>query len=146
MAFLRHPGGIQQFEADQQLPWPAAPQNLQTALSHEKRLLQGHRPRGMRLEWIREAIRILAHDEVALLQTQHALRLDAERAQALRRPGSGQRAPDIRGIAGSNMNFIAKFADESDAQQPRRDTANSAAAHALIRKLRIAEIQIGQRL
>ena len=87
------------------------------------------------LEGIGEAVGILAHDEMPFLQAQHALRLDPEGTQALRRSRASYSAcHTCAAAARGDMDLIAEFAHESDAQQPRRDARDSSLARRQIRE------------
>ena len=86
-----------QLESHQHLPWAALLEDAQPALAHEERLAHAHRPPRLRFEGIGQTVGVLADDDVALLEPQHALRLDTERADPVRSPAlisaSHTRAP-----------------------------------------------------
>ena len=77
-----------------------------------------------------QPIRILADDDMALLQPQHALGLDAEGLYASGAAGGHQRIPQRLALARRDMDLIAELADEPDAEQPGRYAGDAAEAHA----------------
>ena len=98
------------------------------ALADEERLPAGDRPFHPGLVREGEAVRVLADDDVALLQPQDALRLDAERADAERLAGFGQQVPKRCAVGSRAVDLVAELAHEADAQHPDRDAGERAQA------------------
>src|SRR5215204_1576822 len=62
-----------------------------------------------------EPVGVLANDEVALLQAQDALRLDAEGPYAQVRAALHERLPHVQAVGCGHVDLVAEFAGEADA-------------------------------
>jgi hypothetical protein len=75
-----------------------------------------------------------------LLEAQHALRLDAERPQPVRRPAATSARHTPAAAPAAHVNLVAQFADEADAHQ-RAATRDRRLPHAEIRESGFAEVR-----
>ena len=107
-------------EAHELLPGTALRHAREGRAADELLLLQLHHPRHVRLNRRRERVGVLGHDQVLLLQPQHALRLHPERPDAESRPGFHQRVPHVLAVLGRIVDLVAQLPDEADAKQERR--------------------------
>ena len=100
-------------------------------------LLHAHRPAQARFERIGEAIRVLRDDGVPLLQAQHALCFDTERAHALALAFMSA-SHTAAGAAIGHVDLEPQRRHEAGAHHARRDARHVALAHAEMRKRRLA--------
>ena len=63
---------------------------------------------------------VLADEDVHLLQAQHPLRLEAERADAVLGARLQHRVPEVLAVRGRVVDLVADLADEADAQDQAR--------------------------
>ncbi len=136
-SFGRRCVGVCEHEAHQLLTQRPLLQDSQAALAHEERLVHTERPRRADLERIRQAIGVLADDDVSLLQTQHSLGFDAERADAVALACFHQGVPHARRFSAGQVDFVTELADEADAQQAASHAGDVGFAHAEIGKRRV---------
>src|SRR5262249_22265651 len=86
-------------------------------LADEERLALRDGPGHVGLVRVGEAIRVLADDDVALLEAQHALGLDAEGPDAQRLSSFHEGVPHMLAEVRGHVDLVAELADEADAQQ-----------------------------
>src|SRR6185503_13007338 len=65
-------------------------------------------------------VRVLADDDVALLETEHPLRLEAERPRAAR----DERIPQVLAGRAREVELVPELPDEADAQRERGDAGD----------------------
>src|SRR5271163_4329179 len=81
-------------------------------------------------------VRVLADDEMLLLQAQDALWLQPERPDALGLPGDQDRVPYVLPVGGREVDLVPELTDEADPHQQRVDAGHS----------RLTAVEIGERL
>ena len=121
-------------------------QHGKAALADEEGLIHPDRPRRIDLQAIGDAIGILADDEMALLETQHALGLDAKGFDAPCRSRRKQYAPQVQRMFGGHMYLVAQLANKADAHQPARHAGDAPVAQPEIRERSITKIDISEPL
>ena len=102
--------------------------DLRRAAADEERLGLGDRPGHVGLPDAGEAVGVLADDDVAFFEAQHALGFDAEGADAFGPAGRHQRVPQGFALACRHVDLIAELADEADPHDARRDAGDRALA------------------
>src|SRR5215469_13241292 len=112
---LRHYRSVDRLQPDQPGPAGALPGEL--GLADEVVLVQLDRPVQPGAEAPGQAVGVLADDEVALLQPQDPLGLDAERGRAQVPAVLQQRLPDVQPVAGRDVQLVAHLAGEADPPQ-----------------------------
>src|SRR6185369_6079228 len=83
-----------------------------------------------------QGVAVTTDDEVALLEAEYALRVHAERFQAIRLSALAQGAPEMDAAAGGNVYLVAKLADITDPQQACGNPGDGGRAHAHKRERR----------
>ena len=92
---------------------------------------------------MREAVGVLADDDVALLETQHALRLDAEWLDAEGLAGLDQLVPQRFAHLRRAVDLVAELADEADAQDAHRNAGERPRAHGHVGECLLREVDVG---
>jgi len=88
-----------------------------TSLADEERLVVLHGPGHVSFVGVRQAVGILADDDVCLLQTKNSLGFDAEGADAVLLARKFNSSPNVERLVRRDMDFAAPFADEADAEE-----------------------------
>src|SRR5712675_1644432 len=115
----RHHRAVLRLQPDQ----PGARQAIlvvlpgQLGLTEEVVLVELDRPVQSRAEAAGQAVGVLTHDEVALLQPQDALGLHPERRDPQVGAAVHQRLPDVQPVAGRDVQLVAELAGEADPPQ-----------------------------
>ena len=104
-------------EADQPLPLLPRGEMLDRELADEVVLVELRQPVHVRGEEVRLGVRVLADDDVSLLEAKHALRLEPERARA----GGDDRVPEELARRAREMELVAELPDEADAEREARN-------------------------
>src|SRR5262249_20772462 len=133
-------------EADELARQPLGVLDLDGAAADVEWLGLADRPGHVGLVGMREAIGILADDDVTLFQTENALRLDAEGTDALRLAGFHERVPDMLATMRGHVDLVAELTNESHTQQTTRHARHGTQAHAQIWECLWREIDIGAKL
>ena len=89
----------------------------QLGLTEEVVLVELDRPVQRRAEAAGQAVGVLAHDEVALLQAQDALGLHPERRDPQVGAAVHQRLPDVQPVPGRHVQLVRQLAGEADPPQ-----------------------------
>src|SRR6478735_8061869 len=97
-------------EADEALLLLALREVLERELADKVVLVQLREPRHAGREEVGLRVRVLSDDDVALLEAEHALRLEAERSRSLR----DERIPQMLTGGAREVELVAELADEAD--------------------------------
>ncbi|MNY42711.1 hypothetical protein D3C86_1776270 [compost metagenome] len=116
MAFQRLRAGFGQRETDQLACLRLRFEDVHGAASDEKWLGATDRPAHVDLGRMGHAVRVLTDDHVAFFKPQQTLGFHPKRADVECFAGFHQRIPQLQRMPRRNVNFIAKFAYETDPQ------------------------------
>ena len=112
-------------EADEHPAQAAVEDLLRRPLADELELLVVlHEPRHRRLVEVRLRVRVLADDDVTLLEPQDPLRLEPERRCLQVGALLEQRVPDVLGERAREVQLVAELADEANPQRQRLDSGD----------------------
>ena len=93
---------------------------------------------------LRQAVGVLAHDEVPLLESHDALRLEAERLHTEIGALLEELLPDVHCVARGNVDLIGEFTGEADAPGDAvLNAGDRAPAHVHVGERRRVEIDVG---
>src|SRR5690242_17583744 len=109
--------GARKGEADELTCQRPLAQDGKAALADEEPLIHLDRPVEVRFARRGKAVGVLPDNDVALLQPQDPLRLDAERTQARLLALLHNRIPDRSALGGRHVNLVAQLAHETDPEQ-----------------------------
>src|SRR5829696_3303341 len=110
-------------QADEQKPAASLALPRQLGLAGEVVLVQLDHPTEAHVVGSREPVGVLAHDEVALLQAQDALRLDAEGQYSQVRTALHERLPHVQPVGCGHVDLVAELSGKADA--PHKATVDA---------------------
>src|SRR5260370_39154778 len=87
----------------------------------KQRSIEAHHGAQSRVQRCRKSIGILADNQMALLEAENSLSLDAERPQTLVTAGFQDRFPQVPGKMAGAMDFVSQLSHKADSQQSAAD-------------------------
>src|ERR1700722_5296521 len=145
IAFSRN-DAVEHLETDQPLPERLFLRSQQRRAADEVFLVELDGPPHVGLERIRERVRIVARDDVQLLEPQNALRLDAKWGNAEIAAGIKQRIPQMLAVLGGKMQLVADLSDKTDPHEQHRYPSDAAMGRVQVPKGLGGEIDVAQPL